>query len=109
MAETKKETITKETITEENNVLKLKKPFELDGDMVDSISYDLEGLTGNDIERAITELNKKGIVITMPDFDQRYHTMLFAIASGVSYEDLNRLPAKDYTKMSETVRAFFLE
>ena len=89
--------------------LELRKPFELDGEMVESIEYDLDSLTGADIERAISDLGKKGIVIAMVETDQRYHAMLFAIAAGMSYEDVNRLPAKDFTKATTAVRDFFLE
>lgn len=89
--------------------LKLKKPFEHDGKTIEVIEYDLDELTGNDIERAITELGKKGIVISFLETDQRYHAMLFSIASGVAYEDLARLPIKDYTAATTAVRDFFLE
>lgn len=89
--------------------LKLKTPITLDGETVDTISYDLDGLTGNDIERAITELGKKGIVVAMVETDQRYHAMLFSIAAGIMYEDVIRLSAKDFLKATTAVRDFFLE
>lgn len=89
--------------------LKLRKPFELDGETVEKIEYDLESLTGNDIEQAIAALGKKGIVVTLVETDQRYHAMLFSIAAGMSYEDVNRLPMKDYTKATTAVRDFFLD
>lgn len=89
--------------------LKLKKPFLLDGEEVETIPYDLDSLTGADIERAISELGKKGIVIAMVETDQRYHAMLFSIAAGMSYEDVKRLPSKDFTKATTLVRDFFLE
>lgn len=89
--------------------LKLKKPFDLDGEQVESISYDLDALTGNDIERAVTELGKKGIVVAMVETDQRYHAMLFAMAAGVAYEDITRLPSRDFVKATSIVRDFFLE
>ena len=89
--------------------LKLKKPFPIDGEEVEKIEYDLDSLTGNDIERAISELGKKGIVITLVETDQRYHAMLFAYAAGIAYEDVCRLPMKDFTKATTAVRDFFLE
>ena len=89
--------------------LKLGKPFDLDGEQVETINYDLDSLTGNDIEQAISALGKKGVVVTLVETDQRYHAMLFSIASGVSYEDVNRLPAKDFVKATTAVRDFFLE
>ena len=89
--------------------LKLRKPFELDGETVEKIEYDLDSLTGNDIEQAISALGKKGIVVTLVETDQRYHAMLFALAAGIAYEDVNRLPAKDFNKATTAVRDFFLE
>lgn len=89
--------------------LELRKPFELDGEKVEAIDYDLDSLTGNDIEQAISALGKRGIVVTVVETDQRYHAMLFSIASGISYDDVNRLPLKDYTKATTAVRDFFLD
>lgn len=88
--------------------LKLKKPFLLDGEEVNSISYDLDSLTGDDIEKAITELGKKGIIIAMVETDQRYHAMLFSIAAGIAYEDVKRLSVKDFSAATTAVRDFFL-
>lgn len=88
--------------------LKLKTPVDINGEKVDTISYDLDSLTGNDIERAITDLGKKGIIIAMVETDQRYHAMLFAIAAGIAYEDVTRLSVKDFTKATTAVRDFFL-
>ena len=90
-------------------ILKLKKPFELDGEQVTEIEYDLESLTGNHIEQAIAQLGKKGIVVTLVETDQRYHAMLFSIAAGIAYEDVTRLSAKDFAKATTAVRDFFLE
>lgn len=89
--------------------LKLKKPFKLDGEDVTALKYDLDELTGADIERAISELGKRNIVPIVPETDKRYHAMLFAVNTGIAYEDLNRLPARDYTAVTTAVRDFFLE
>lgn len=88
--------------------LKLSKPFAHDGEMIESISYNLESLTGADIEKAVTDLSSKGIIVTIMETDQRYHAMLFAIASGMAYEDVKRLPMKDFTAATKAVRDFFL-
>ena len=89
--------------------LKLRKPFRLDGEDVEEIAYDLDNLTGNDVEHAIAALGKKGIIVTMVETDQRYHAMLFSIAAGIAYEDVNRLPMKDFTAATTAVRDFFLD
>ena len=90
-------------------VLKLKKSIKIDGKEVSEIKYDLDELTGNDIERANNELTKKGIMVQLAETDQRYHAMLFSIAAGIMYEDMSRLSAKDYHRATTAVRNFFLE
>ena len=76
-------------------VLKLKKPIKIDGEERTEIEYDLESLTGADIQQATRELSN-------------YHAAIFAKASGLMFEDLNRFSAKDYTKATTLVRDFFL-
>ena len=89
--------------------IKLKKEIEINGKMAKEIEYDLESLSGADLQRAVKELGKKGIVVTVSETDQNYHAMLFSIASDLAYEDLMRLGAKDYMNICNTVRDFFLE
>lgn len=89
--------------------LELKKPFMHDGEEITKIEYDLDSLTGNDIEKAVSDLGKKGVMIALVETDQRYHAMLFSIAAGMAYEDVCRLPMKDFTKATTAVRDFFLE
>lgn len=90
-------------------ILKLKKPVEINGKTVEEITYDLDDLTGNDIENAVMQLGKKGIVVAMSETDQRYHAMLFSIAAGIAYEDMARMSAKDFFAATNAVRDFFLE
>ena len=89
--------------------LELKNGLTLDGEKVNEIEYDLDSLTGRDIETAIAQLGKKGIIVTMAETDQRYQAMLFSIAAGIDYEDVNRLSARDFFKATTAVRDFFLE
>ena len=89
--------------------LTLKNEATINGKAVKEIEYDLEALTGKDIQNAVRELGKKGIVVTVNETDQNYHAMLFAIASDLAFEDLQALGAKDYTKACNAVRDFFLE
>lgn len=88
--------------------LKLKKPVMIDGEEKTEIEYDLEALTGNDIQKASIELTNKGIMTTTIELDSNYHAALFAKAAGLMFEDMNRLSAKDYTKATTLVRNFFL-
>lgn len=106
----KKEVVTTNEIATESGVgvLKLKTPIQINGEMTSEISYDLEGLTGEDVQHAIRELTKRNIQVLVAEVDNNYHAMLFSIASGLAFEDLKRLKLKDYTNMCSVVRNFFL-
>ena len=47
-------------------------------------------------------------MVTVTEFDQNYHAMIFAIASGIAFEDVQKLKAKDYNKVCSIVRNFLL-
>ena len=88
--------------------LKLKKPIMIDGEERTEIEYDLEALTGEDIQQATKELNKAGVMVTTIELDSNYHAALFAKSAGLMYQDMNRLSARDYAKATTLVRDFFL-
>lgn len=90
-------------------VYKLRKPTEINGEEVNEISYDLESLTGEELAGAIKMLAKNNIVVVMTETDTNYHAAVFAIAAGLDYSDIKRLGAKDYNKVCNLVRDFFLE
>lgn len=89
--------------------LELKKAVLINGAETKEIPYDLDALTGKDIQNAVKELTKRGFMVTMNEFDQTYHAMIFAVASDLAFEDLQTLSAKDYAKACNAVRDFFLE
>lgn len=88
--------------------LKLKKPVMIDGAEKTEIEYDLDALTGEDVQQATKELSKAGIMVTTIELDSNYHAAIFAKASGIAFEDMNRFSAKDYAKATTLVRDFFL-
>jgi hypothetical protein len=88
--------------------LKLKKPVNINGELTSEIEYDLEGLTGADIQHAVKELGKKGIVVSVTELDSNYHAAIFAEAAGLSLDDVLLLGAKDYNAATTLVRDFFL-
>lgn len=89
-------------------ILKLKKPIMIDGEEKTEIEYDIESLTGEDVQQATKDLNKAGIMVTTIELDSNYHAALFAKAAGLMFEDMSRLSAKDYAKATTLVRDFFL-
>ena len=109
MAEIKETIETEEAVKEENNVLKLKKPVMIDGEEVTEIKYDLDKITGNDVQNALQQLTKRKIQVVVPEIDQNYQAMLFSIASDIAFEDVQRFGLKDYIKACGIVRDFFLE
>ena len=109
MAEKTVENTVVETVEAEvGNVFKLKKPILIDGVMTEEIKYDLDALTGQDIQHAYKELSKRGMQVMVSEIDSNYHAMLFAIASGLAFEDVSRMGIKDYNRMCSLVRDFFL-
>lgn len=91
-----------------DNILKLKKPIKIDGEEVTELKYDFESLTGEDVERAVADLQSGGIMVTTLEFDTTYHAAIFAKASGIAYEDVKRFSAKDFTRAATLARNFFL-
>lgn len=89
-------------------VLKLKKPVMIDGESKTEIAYDLDGLTGADIELASNQLKKKGVTVVSMEIDINYHMAIFAQAAGIDYEDVKRMSAKDCQNAVAAVRVFFM-
>lgn len=87
--------------------LKLHKPIEIDGKEVNEIEYDLETVTGKDIEDICKALTKNGNVILAQETDPVFHAHVFASAAGIAYEDLRRAGGKDFAKATTLVRDFF--
>lgn len=89
-------------------VLKLKKPVMIDGESKTEIPYDLDALTGADIELVYNQLKKKGIAVGAIEIDTSYHMALFAQAAGIDYEDVKRMSARDCKNAVVAVRSFFV-
>jgi len=86
----------------------LKKPVNINGELTEEIEYDLENLTGQDIQQIVRDLNKRSIVIGAVELDVNYHAALFAQAAGLSFDDISNLSVKDYNEATVRVRNFFL-
>lgn len=86
----------------------LSKPTVVNGETVTEIEYDLESLTGADIDAAIRSLKAVGVQVGTLELDPEYHAALFAQAAGLSLEDMKAFTAKDYKNASIAVRDFFL-
>ncbi|MCR4436160.1 MAG: phage tail assembly protein [Clostridiales bacterium] len=87
--------------------LKLHKAIEIDGKKVDKIEYDLDSITGKDIEDICKIMAKEQNAIVIQETDPIFHAHIFAQAAGIAYEDLRRMNGKDFTKATTLVRDFF--
>lgn len=97
-----------EAVETTGNVLQLKKPTLINGEMVSEIAYDLDSIGGKEVQLAMRELNKRKLQVMVAELDTNYHAMLFAISAGLSFEDVSALGLKDYQAMCSLVRDFFL-
>lgn len=89
------------------SILKLKKPVKINGEVVEEISYDLEELTGAELEAASQDTKRAGVVVGAIELDMSYHMAVFAQAAGIAYEDVKRMSAKDVKNAVAAVRNFF--
>ena len=93
--------------------LKLSKPIDINGNKVNEIPYDIEGMTVKDKINAGKAMKTAGIPMsTMEELDPDYHMYLFAAAvsradSSIDITDVMRISAKDAQKGCGEVRRFF--
>lgn len=90
------------------DVLKLKKPVKIDGEEKNEISYDLDSLTGQQMEAAVRDVGRAGIQVGAIELDPCYHMAVFAQAAGIAYEDVKRMGARDCREAIAKVRSFFV-
>ncbi len=90
------------------SILKLRKPFKVNGEEVTEIQYDLEELSGDDLESALNALKMEKKVVTAVEVDPSYHAAVFAYAAGLTLQDMRRMGARDYQAAIIEVRRFFL-
>ncbi len=89
-------------------IFKLSKPVTINGAEKSEIEYDLESLTGADVQQALKELANKSYMPGSTEVDPLYHAAIFAQAAGLSLDDVSLLKAKDFNKITQIVRNFFL-
>ena len=92
----------------ESNVITLSKPIE----NIKEIVLDLESLTGSsltNIEKTWRkECRKKDNTSLIKELDGTYLAMVAAVASKTSYSLMQKLSAKDFTKVTMKVSSFLL-
>jgi hypothetical protein len=72
------------------------------------LEMDFEGLTGKDMEAIDDELAAMGVVIPNPNINHKYQRILAARAAGVPSDMIEKLPLRDYQKITTAARSFLL-
>lgn len=86
----------------------LSKPYEVDGEQISEIPYDLEAVKPIQYMNLLKRLRKKS-VITVPELDENVQLGYFSLASGISVADLKRMPSvSDFSAILALVRNFLL-
>ncbi|BCJ98112.1 hypothetical protein [Anaerocolumna chitinilytica] len=89
-------------------VLKLTKPYEINGELTKEISYDLNFVKPIQYINLVTRLGKKES-ISVPELNINVQIGYFALASGIPVSELKRMPStQDFTAACSLVRNFLL-
>jgi hypothetical protein len=83
-----------------------KNPTEIDGEKVTSIKYDFSELNGKAIRMAKSELQRRGYTVAVKELDEVYHAALFAMASGLTVDNVEAFSMVDYNNVADIARGF---
>ncbi|WP_044736656.1 phage tail assembly protein [Geobacillus kaustophilus] len=86
--------------------VKLSKPIEIDGQKIDVIKLDLDGLTGADILAVERELRAKQTQFNI--LSQETQLAIAARASGMIADDLQKLHWSDFLDVTAQVQLFLM-
>lgn len=87
-------------------VYKFKKPTKIDGEVVSEINYDFSEINGAAIRRAKSELQKRGYTVAVKELDEVFHSAIFAMASGLTIDNVESFSAVDYMGVADIARGF---
>lgn len=90
--------------------LNLKKPLLINGEEIKKIEYDLDEVTGENLENAFKEVTKSGYILNGSyELDPVVGAHIFAECAGIDYTDVKRFSLSDYNRAASLVRNFFIE
>ena len=91
-------------------IIKLKNPITFDGKEYKEIKAELEALTGADLMKARSELDKTDINIDnfLPAMNMEYQAHVAALAAHVPFDVIKALPAPDFLQLTRGVQSFLL-
>lgn len=87
---------------------KFNKPYNFEGKDYESISFDLDALTGRDIAAAKREFAATGNFSAVPAADSEFCALVLARACKLPKEFFDGLPAKEYCALTQQVTNFLL-
>lgn len=93
-------------------VVKLKKPLDYNGKVYESISLDLEGLTGKDsmeVEAELMQRKKVAVIYGAMNNDYLMGIAAKACREPIGSDAFLAMSLKDYNKVKEVVRNFLLK
>ena len=82
------------------------KPVIFEDQEYKEIEFDLDSLTGEDVEAVKRDFTAAGNFTTMPSSDTTFCIMLIARAAKIPIEFFKVLSAKEYLKLSQEVSNF---
>ncbi len=85
---------------------KFGKPFEYEGIKYETMDFNFEKLTGDDIIAIEDELEAEGKSFVIPAFSSRYKIKLAARAAGIGSDVLTALPVGDFNAIAGKANAF---
>jgi tail assembly chaperone E/41/14-like protein len=90
-------------------IVKLSRPQQLNGSIVETIELNLGPMRGKDLRNIIGQFNTLyKEYVPVPTVDIRFQAMVAAYAAKINPADLEELDAPDYMKLCATVRDFLV-
>lgn len=86
----------------------LKRPIEVDGTLIDSITLDFSNFTAEDILQIDEQLRREGKYFDHI-FNQHVLLKITSRAANMKVEDIMRLHGADYLEISAQTRNFFIQ
>ena len=87
---------------------KFSKHFEFEGKTFEELDIDLDSLTGEDLEVVEQLMTEDRIFAPVPAIHRGYCSRIGAVAAKVPHAFFKKLPAKDYSKITQEISTFLL-
>ena len=93
-------------IINEDNILKLMKPIEVNGRMVDTLIFDFSKIKGRVLLQCLKQAQKEDANILVPSLSMVYQAVVAAKALGMKYDDVLELSGTDFTAVTARTSRF---